>query len=105
MSQTEKENQEKKEALKTLRKARGHSIKAAAAKLKEQNKIVKIIRGHLKNQPSTVPEMAAASGIPSAKIMWYVATMKKFGEVLEAEQDDCYFKYCLATGERDETAG
>ncbi len=93
MSQTELE---RKEAMKSLRKAREHSIKEASARLKEQTRIVKAIREQLRNQPATVPEMAEASGIPSSEILWYVATMKKFGEVLEAEQDGSYFKYRLA---------
>ena len=98
MSETEQEKQEKKEAMKTLRKAREHSIKRASAKLKEQNRIVKVIREQLRDQPATVPEIAAATGVPSSEIMWYVATMKKFGEILEAEQDGSYFRYSLATG-------
>ena len=33
--------------------------------------------------------------------MWYVASMKKFGEILEADQDDSYFRYELAGGEKE----
>ncbi len=98
MSQTE---QEKKEAMKNLRKVREHSIKAASTRLKEQLKIAKTIKEQLRNQAATVPEIAAASGISSSEVMWYVATMKKFGEILEAEQDGSYFKYRLA----DDTEG
>jgi len=100
MSQTEQEN---KEAMKALRKAREHTIKAASARLKDQMKVVKAIKEQLMNQAATVPEIAAASGISSSEVMWYVATMKKFGEILEAEQDGSYFKYRLATG--GETGG
>ncbi|MBC8419248.1 MAG: winged helix-turn-helix domain-containing protein [Desulfobacterales bacterium] len=98
MSETGQEKQEKKEVMKTLRKAREHSIKRASAKLKEQNRIVKAIRERLRDQPATVPEIAAATGVPSSEIMWYVATMKKFGDILEADQDGSYFKYGLAVG-------
>ena len=98
MSETKQEKQEKKEAMKTLRKAREHSIKRASAKLKEQNRIVKAIREQLKDQPATVPEIATATGVSSSEVMWYVATMKKFGEILEVEQDGSYFKYGLAQG-------
>ena len=105
MSQTEQEKKEKKAAMKTLRKAREHSVKAASVKLKGQMKTVKIIREQIGKQSATIPEIAAASGIPSSEVMWYVATMKKFGEILEVEQDGAYFKYRLSTGEGDETAG
>ena len=101
MSQTE---QEKKEAMKTLRKVREHSIKRASVRLKEQNRIVKLIRGQLGGRSATVPEMAEATGIDSSEIMWYVATMKKFGEILEAEQDGSYFKYRLSPGKENGVA-
>ncbi|MBW1735731.1 MAG: winged helix-turn-helix domain-containing protein, partial [Deltaproteobacteria bacterium] len=34
-------------------------------------------------------------------VMWYIATMKKFGQVLEADQDGSYFRYGLAEGESE----
>lgn len=101
MSQTE---QEKKEAIKALRKTREHSIKRASARLKEQNRIVKLIRDQLSRQPATVPEIATATDVSSSEVMWYVATMKKFGEILEAEQDGSYFKYRLSPGKENGVA-
>ncbi|MBW1735868.1 MAG: winged helix-turn-helix domain-containing protein [Deltaproteobacteria bacterium] len=101
MGRTEEEKKAEKEAMKGLRKRRKQFIKASAARLKEQNRIVKMIVEQMKDGPRTVPEISQAAGIPSADVMWYIATMKKFGQVLEADQDGSYFRYGLAEGESE----
>lgn len=96
------ENADQKAAMKALRKERKTWVKAAAAKVKGHNKALRAIREQLKETPRTVPEIAQGTGLPSSEVMWYVASMKKFGEILEADQDDCYFRYQLAgDGETD----
>lgn len=92
------ETADQKAAMKALRKERKAWIKAAAAKVKEHNSALRAIREQLKETPRTVPEIAAGAGLTSSKVMWYVASMKKFGEILEADQDDSYFLYQLAGG-------
>ncbi len=92
------ENADQKAAMKALRKERKAWVKAAAAKVKGHNKALRAIREQLKETPRTVPEIAEGAGLPSSEVMWYVASMKKFGEILEADQDDCYFRYQLASG-------
>jgi len=100
MSKTE-ENTDQKAAMKTLRQERKAWIQAAAAKVKEHNSALKAIRTQLKDAPRTVPEIAEGAGLPTSKVMWYVASMKKFGEILEGDQDDSYFRYQLAGGEKE----
>ena len=92
------ENADQKAAMKALRKERKAWIKAAAAKVKGHNKALRAIREQLKETPRTVPEIAEGAGLTSSEVMWYVASMKKFGEILEADQDDSYFRYQLAAG-------
>lgn len=92
------ETADQKAAMKALRKERKAWIKAAAAKVKEHNSALRAIREQLKETPRTVPEIAEGAGLTSSKVMWYVASMKKFGEILEADQDDSYFLYQLAGG-------
>jgi predicted transcriptional regulator len=99
MSET-KENTDQKAAMKALRQERKAWIKAAAAKVKEHNSALGAIRAQLKNTPRTVPEISQGTGLSTSKVMWYVASMKKFGEILEADQDDSYFRYQLAGGEK-----
>jgi len=100
MSKTE-ENTDHKAAMKALRQERKAWIKAAAAKVKEHNSALRAIRTQLKDTPRTVPEIAEGVGLSTSKVMWYVASMKKFGEILEGDQDDSYFRYQLAGGEKE----
>ncbi|MBW1781165.1 MAG: winged helix-turn-helix domain-containing protein [Deltaproteobacteria bacterium] len=98
MSQTGEEADARKEAMKNLRKVRKATIKAAAARVKEQNQAVKAIKEQLKESPGTVPEIAEGAGMVSSEVMWYIATLKKYGQVLESDQDGSYFRYQLAEG-------
>ena len=96
MSETAAEKDGHKEAMKELRKLRKESIKAAATRVKEQNAAVKAIKEQLEEGPMTVPEISQAAGMPSSDVMWYVATLKKYGQILEADQDGSYYRYQLA---------
>ncbi len=100
MNKTE-EKTDQKAAMKALRSERKKWIKAAAAKVKENNTALGAIRTQLKETPLTVPEIAQRAGLSASKVMWYVASMKKFGEIIEADQDDSYFRYQLAGGEKE----
>jgi hypothetical protein len=93
MSQTEEQKTEQKEAMKRLRAARKQTIKAAAAKMKEQKKAIKAIREQLADKGGTVPEIAEATGIPSSEVLWYLAGLKNYGQILEGEKDGNYFRY------------
>jgi predicted transcriptional regulator len=88
-----------KEALKNLREARKSTILAVAARLKEQQKAVAALKAELAQGERTVPELAAATGLPSATVLWYVAALKKYGEVAEGaagKPEGGYFRYRLA---------
>ena len=93
MSQHE---QDKKAAMKVLREERKTLIKAASAKMKRQKKAIQAILDQLKDGAQTVPIIAAAIGASTAETLWYMAALKKYGEIKEAEKDGCYFKYQLA---------
>jgi predicted Rossmann fold nucleotide-binding protein DprA/Smf involved in DNA uptake len=85
--------EKKKEAMKKLRNDRREWIAKASAMVKAQKKERKAITAHLENKPATVPEIAEATGIPSDKVLWYLATLKKYGNVIEVEKDGGYFRY------------
>ena len=93
MSQTDEEKTEQREAMKELRAARKQTIKAAAARMKEQKKAIKAIKEQLGDKAGTVPEIAEATGIPSSEVMWYLAALKNYGQILESEKDGGYFRY------------
>lgn len=95
MSQAETGKKEKKAALKELRAARKERIVKATARVKVQKKALKAIKAHLEKGPGTVPEVAAAAEMPTNEVLWYLAALKKYGEIIEGEKDGGYFRYAL----------
>ena len=87
---------QRKEALKSLRQARNQWIANASKQVKRQKKALKAIREQLGAGVGTVPEIAAATGMQSADVLWYMAALKKYGEIVEAQKDGSYFRYAMA---------
>jgi len=85
-----------KEALKQLREQRKAAIERARAMIKEQNKRISAIKSQLKDEPRTVPEIAAALRMNTADVLITVSALRKYGEVLEDAKDGDYFKYRMA---------
>lgn len=96
MQQTEAENKDRLEQMKDLRRTRKAIIQAAAARVSTQNKAIQAIKEQLRKGPQTVPAIAEAAGLPPQDVLWYLATLKKFGQILEADQEGSYFRYRLA---------
>ena len=92
------EKTQPREALKKLREARKPAIAATTARMKEQKKAMEAIKGELQKGEGTVPEIAAATGLDAASVLWYLATMKKYGQVAEGKADGSYFRYGLVEG-------
>jgi hypothetical protein len=84
-----------KDALKKLKAARQEQIVAATVRMKEQRQAVKAIKERLAGAELTVPELAAATGLPVSEVLWYVATLKKYGEILEGPKAGSYYRYRL----------
>jgi predicted transcriptional regulator len=105
MLDTPKETGSQKEALKRLKSARQVQIAAATGRMKEQRQAVKAIKERLAGAELTVPEIAAATGLPVSEVMWYVATLKKYGEILEGAKAGSYFRYRLGPAAAAETEG
>lgn len=103
MSEKSVGNDSRKEALKHLKAARKEQIASATARLKEQRQAVKAIKAQLAEAELTVPEIAAATGLPASEVLWYVATLKKYGEVLEGPKAGSYFRYKLGQAAAAET--
>ena len=89
-------NQAKKDAMKKLRAERKAWIKKAAAKMKVQKKEIRAIKEQLKNSTGTVPMVAESTGIPADKVLWYIAALKKYGQIIEGEKDGAYYHYFLS---------
>ena len=92
---SDKKKQTDKEAMKILRQQRKQSIDRVRGAIKSQNKDIKSIKDALKDGGKTVPEITAATKMPSSRVMVFVATLKKYGMVAEGPKDGDYFKYEL----------
>lgn len=86
-----------KENLKALREQRSAYIEKAREQIKANNKLFKKIKGQIKDQAMTIPQIAQAIGEPGSTVLVYVAGLKKFGMAVEREKDGDYFKYQLAS--------
>ena len=95
MSDPSVANESHQAALKKLKAARKEQIAAATARMKEQRQAVKAIKARLEGAELTVPEIAAATGLPVSEVLWYVASLKKYGEILEGPKDGSYYRYRL----------
>ena len=95
MTEKSPEKDARKEAMKELRKTRKQAIAAATARMKEQKKALKAVKEALSAAGATVPEVVEHTGMPSEKVFWYLATMKKYGEIVEGKKEGGYFRYEL----------
>ncbi len=95
MSDSQTEAESRKAALKKLIAARRPQMIAATARMKEQRRALKAIKECLAGAELPVPEIAAATGLPVSEVLWYVATLKKYGEILEGPKAGAYFRYRL----------
>ena len=96
MSKDDAEKKQKKEAMKKLRMARKQWIAGASAKIRMHKKAIKLIKEQLENEAATIPELSQTTGMPPEKVLWYMATLKKYGEIVEGDKDGSYFKYALS---------
>jgi Fic family protein len=95
MGQEAQEQRPPREALQKLREARKEAIAATTARMKEQQQALAAIKAELQQGEGTVPEIATATGLDPATVLWYLATWKKYGEVAEGPAAGSYFRYRL----------
>jgi predicted transcriptional regulator len=84
------------EALKQLRTRHAEAVERTQALLKEQKKMQQDLLGALSEKPRTVPELAAATGLPSDRVLWFVASLKKYGILVENGMSGDYPLYAKA---------
>jgi DNA-directed RNA polymerase specialized sigma subunit len=71
------------EMLKYLREQHAETVKRTQTLLKEQKRVQQEICQILRENPKSVPEVAEAVGMPAHEILWYIASFKKYGIVVE----------------------
>jgi predicted Rossmann fold nucleotide-binding protein DprA/Smf involved in DNA uptake len=79
--------------LKQLREEHRDTVERVQARLKEQKDIRRQIVQVMGDEPKTVPEIAAASGLPADHVLWHIIAMKKYNLVIETGQSDEYYLY------------
>jgi len=86
---------ERRELLKRLAAEREQYVKAAREIAKQQAGIYRRLKAELGKEPQTVPALAKAVGLSTDETLFYIAAMRKYGEVVEDEAENGYFKYRL----------
>ena len=79
----EKAQPSRGEVLKRLRTEHAASVARTQALLKEQKKMQQELLAALKDKPKTIPELAAATGLPPERVLWFTAALRKYGVVVE----------------------
>jgi hypothetical protein len=80
-----------------LKERRGPVSDRVLESIRENNAARAAIKKALADGPHTVPEIAAASGLPTRAVLWTVTAMRKYGALVEDSVDDSYPRYGLVT--------
>jgi predicted transcriptional regulator len=81
------------ETLKRLREAHAETVEQTQALLREQKQAQQQICQVIREDPKTVPDIAAATDRPAHEVLWYLAALKKYGIVVEAGMCGDYVLY------------
>jgi predicted Rossmann fold nucleotide-binding protein DprA/Smf involved in DNA uptake len=81
--------------LKQLRAGHHETVAQVQALLKEQKDIRRQIAQAMGNEPKTVPDIAAASGLPAEQVLWHIIALKKYNLVVETGLSGEYYLYQL----------
>ena len=102
MKNPDKDNEAKKAAMKQLRAQRKIFIAAASSTMKTQKKDIKAIKEFLKDKKAIIPDIAQGIDMPKDKTLWYMATLKKYGQIVEAQKEGAFFQYSLNEPEKNQ---
>lgn len=93
----------RRELLKRLRVERADQVEHA----KEQAKVTRRageVRKALVSGPKTIPEISSEIKMSTDDVLYYVATMRHYGSIVEDTQDGDYFRYKLVLEDKTEEA-
>jgi len=80
---TQQTPQSRGDMLKRLREQHAATVERTQALLREQKRVQQEICKFIRETPKTVPEIAAAVNMPAHEVLWYVASFKKYGLLVE----------------------
>jgi hypothetical protein len=84
-----------RELLARLRKERAAIVDSVTEQNRRRRAARKKIRDELRKGPATVPAVAAVVGLPTSEVLWHLAAMRKYGELVEDQKAGDYFTYRL----------
>lgn len=84
---------ERMEVLKRLREEHKETVEETQAYLKLQQVFRKQLRKAMSDQSLTIPQIAAATSLPSDQVLWHVIAMKEYGLIQEVGKDGNYYEY------------
>ncbi len=82
-------------ALDIFKERQGPASDQLLARVKGLNKRKSAIKKALKNGPMTVPELAEATELDPAEVLWSLTAMRKYGFAVEDGVDGDYPRYAL----------
>ena len=68
---------------------------ALLTEAKEQSRLKSAILGALKKGPLTIPEISAATGLDPKTTVYYVMTLRRYGQIMDGETKGDYYTYAL----------
>ncbi|MBN2045965.1 MAG: winged helix-turn-helix domain-containing protein [Anaerolineales bacterium] len=71
------------ELLKKLRAEHAQTVERTQELLKDQKRIQRDICSFIRETPKSVPEIAKEIGLPANQVLWYIASFRKYGIVVE----------------------
>ena len=92
---------EKKKTVDEMKKKREVSA-GLREKVKEFNRVKKLIIEELKTEPKTIPEIAEGSGLKKREVTYHLMSLMKYGQVEVDRMDDMdEYYYYRARREQD----
>jgi hypothetical protein len=85
-----------KELLKRLRSERSDFVKQSREAQKVRRADRRKVRKALEAGATTVPAVAAAADLPAETVLWHIASLRKYGAVVETEPEGSYPAYRLS---------
>jgi hypothetical protein len=85
-----------KKPIAVLRERRGGVPRELVERNRRQAADRRRIVGALRSGPQTVPEIAKQTNLPPHEALWHLMSMKKYGKLVEGQQQGDYFEYALA---------
>lgn len=95
MTDIKEQKKQRTAKLKQVREQHQETVERTRALLKAQKEVRRQLCQQLRTGPKTVPEIAAAAGIPAHEVLWHITAMKKYDLVIEVGQCGEYYQYAM----------